>query len=100
MTENITPLPWTYRFRSDGTSIETLDGDRIATNIRTAPKLGQIDANAAAYIVKAANAYPVLLAALEFFTEGMSNDEVDDMPKFLEEMSDLANAALRTARGE
>ena len=58
MTQKHTPGPWTYRFRSGGTTIEPENDDRVLAVVRITRDVGDADANA-----KLIAAAPELLAA-------------------------------------
>ena len=66
MTQKHTPGPWTYRFRSGGTTIEPENDDRVLAVVRVTRDVGDMGANAR-FIVRACNAHEELLAALEAY---------------------------------
>ena len=74
MTEKHTPVPWTYRFRSQGTTIEPLNGAKILAVVWSTRGLGDVDANVR-FIVQACNAHDELVAACKYAHKRLDHEQ-------------------------
>ena len=93
--------PWTYRFRSRGTTIEPLDGDTELAIVANTYGVGDVDGNAR-FIVQACNVHEELLAALTKIATAPEGTYSRDKEQYLKNVvawcQETAQAAIAKAQ--